>query len=142
LKKRLEEAQDGSNTYPTLETAQTRPTSEMDWALPATAGGLLPTPSVDANLGQLQLDSSRSTVLPMQQPPPPPIPVDESPTATTDATEHSRAPGLTTRPVIDEPDPRRRFSSSLPRPQALRNTALSVEEIEELFNMYGPQCSC
>ncbi|KAI8649535.1 Zn(2)-C6 fungal-type domain-containing protein [Fusarium keratoplasticum] len=136
LKKRLEEAQDGSNTNPTLETAQTRPTSEMDWALPATAGGLLPTPSVDANLGQLQLDSSRSTVPPMQQPPPPPIPVDESPTATTDATEHSRAPGLTTRPVIDEPGPHRRFSSSRPRPQALGNTALSVEEIEELFNIY------
>ncbi|KAJ0138758.1 Uncharacterized protein HZ326_18277 [Fusarium oxysporum f. sp. albedinis] len=58
-----------------------------------------------------------------------------SPTATTDVTEHSRAPGLTTRPVIDEPDPRRHLSSSFPRPRALGNTALSVEEIDELFDM-------
>ncbi|EXA32082.1 hypothetical protein FOVG_16658 [Fusarium oxysporum f. sp. pisi HDV247] len=94
LKKRLEEAEDGSNRNSTSETAQIRPTSEMDWTLPATTG------------------------------------------TTTDATEHSRAPGLTTRPVIDEPDPRRRFCSSLPRPRALGNTALSVEEIDELFNIY------
>jgi hypothetical protein len=52
-----------------------------------------------------------------------------------DPTEHSRAPGLTTRPGVDEPLAARRVSLSLPRPRALGNTALSVDEIDELFMM-------
>ena len=52
-----------------------------------------------------------------------------------DATEPLRAPGLTTKPGLDEPAEQCSASSSLslPRPRALGNIALSVEEIDELF---------
>ena len=47
----------------------------------------------------------------------------------------SHIPGLTTRPNIDEPTPRRSVWCGFPRPRALGNTVLSVDEIEDLFNM-------
>lgn len=52
-----------------------------------------------------------------------------------DPTELLRAPGLTTKPGVDQPIESRRPPAPTPRPRALGNTALSVEEIEELFMM-------
>lgn len=61
----------------------------------------------------------------------------KSPGGDTITTEQSRAPGLTTRPEIDQQTPRRlpRGSFNVPRPRALGNAVLSVEEIEDLFQM-------
>ncbi|KAF4819138.1 Regulatory protein LEU3 [Colletotrichum siamense] len=62
----------------------------------------------------------------------------ESPGGDTNTTEQSRAPGLTTRPEIDQQTPRRlpRGSFSVSRPRALGNAVLSVEEIEDLFQIF------
>ena len=56
------------------------------------------------------------------------------------ATEHSRAPGVTTKPGLDGPPSLRRNSIPLPRPRTLGNTVLSVEAIDELFMMYVRSC--
>ncbi|XPS72432.1 hypothetical protein M3J09_004597 [Ascochyta lentis] len=50
---------------------------------------------------------------------------------------HSRVPGLTTRPSIDEPAPRRSVWCGIPRPRALGNIVLSVEEVDDLFNIFA-----
>lgn len=55
--------------------------------------------------------------------------------ATTTPTDGSQAPGLTTRPETDGDTVRQRPPFSVPRPRALGNTALSVEEIDDLFKM-------
>ncbi|KAK1848616.1 zn 2cys6 transcriptional activator [Colletotrichum chrysophilum] len=62
----------------------------------------------------------------------------ESPGGDTITTEQSRAPGLTTRPEIDQQTPRRlpRGSFNVPRPRVLGNAVLSVEEIEDLFQIF------
>lgn len=61
----------------------------------------------------------------------------QSPGGDTTTTEQSWAPGLTTRPEIDQQTTRRlpRGSFNVPRPRALGNAVLSVEEIEDLFQM-------
>lgn len=52
-----------------------------------------------------------------------------------DAADQLRAPGLTTKPVIDLPQPPPRAATTVPRMRALGNIELSVREIEELFMM-------
>ncbi|KAL9473652.1 hypothetical protein ACSS6W_008032 [Trichoderma asperelloides] len=50
-----------------------------------------------------------------------------------DPKESSRVPGLTTQPVIDQPQAPRRSIIAIPRPRKLGNVELSVEEIDELY---------
>lgn len=47
---------------------------------------------------------------------------------------HIRVPGLTTTPGLEE-SPRRPSWHGVPRPRAIGNVVLSVEEIDELFSM-------
>lgn len=64
------------------------------------------------------------------------VPVeDPSGSPQADDTEHFQTQGVTTRPGLDEPTQPPQWSHPLPRPRALGNIALSVEEIEELFTM-------
>ncbi|KAM5385210.1 hypothetical protein ACJZ2D_001171 [Fusarium nematophilum] len=57
--------------------------------------------------------------------------------------EPSIAPGVTTRPGVDEPIRSRLASNPVARPRALGNVVLSVEEIEELFAMSAfASCYC
>jgi hypothetical protein len=61
---------------------------------------------------------------------------EETPdSAPTDDLEQFQIQGLTTRPGLDEAKTSRQWPQPLPRPRALGNTALSVEEIDELFTM-------
>ncbi|KAH8131183.1 hypothetical protein LI328DRAFT_161307 [Trichoderma asperelloides] len=53
-----------------------------------------------------------------------------------DPKESSRVPGLTTQPVIDQPQAPRRSIIAIPRPRKLGNVELSVEEIDELYLIY------
>ena len=102
-----------------------------DWATPS-ATGALPTSFAYDDLTQ----SDRTRVAPPSLVAATSIHTDGTSTASPDFTgPNSRVPGLTTRPGIDEPSPRRSVYELVPRPRALGNTALSVEEIEDLFNM-------
>lgn len=53
-----------------------------------------------------------------------------------DPRESSRVPGLTTQPVIDQPQEPRRSIITIPRARKLGNVELSVEEIDELYLIY------
>ncbi|UKZ96419.1 uncharacterized protein TrAFT101_011211 [Trichoderma asperellum] len=53
-----------------------------------------------------------------------------------DPKESSRVPGLTTQPVIDQPQAARRSIIAIPGPRKLGNVELSVEEIDELYLIY------
>ncbi|QYS99410.1 Zn(2)-C6 fungal-type domain-containing protein [Trichoderma simmonsii] len=53
-----------------------------------------------------------------------------------DPKESSRVPGLTTQPVIDQPQAPRRSIITIPRARKLGNVELSVEEIDELYLIY------
>ncbi|KAK1255605.1 hypothetical protein MKX07_007864 [Trichoderma sp. CBMAI-0711] len=53
-----------------------------------------------------------------------------------DPRESSRVPGLTTQPVIDQPQEPRRSLITIPRARKLGNVELSVEEIDELYLIY------
>ena len=118
------------------------PSPALDWNLGLADPGLLPE-SPAPNYGFPMMAASAGAGLDGRQMPARPVP--GPPTAASSAggsgpspnpTEHSRAPGLTTRPAVDEPpSPRRRAVAMVPRPRALGNIALSVEEIEELFAM-------
>ncbi|KAH6961924.1 hypothetical protein BKA56DRAFT_598095 [Ilyonectria sp. MPI-CAGE-AT-0026] len=129
LRKQLEESRH-------VPAATSRPvpigsTNTASWAM-ATGTGALPIISPYGNLAQT--DTNR--VAPPSIAGTASVSAQESPATGTSTAEHSRIPGLTTRPGVDEPIPRRPVYSALPRPRALGNTALSVEEIDELFNTY------
>lgn len=120
-------------------TATSRPvpigsTNTASWAMATGTGltGALPIITTYGNLSQT--DTSR--IAPPSIAGTASISAQESPAAGAGTAEHSRIPGLTTRPGVDEPIPRRPVYSALPRPRALGNTALSVEEIDELFTTY------
>ncbi|KAL7928938.1 hypothetical protein V8C35DRAFT_207216 [Trichoderma chlorosporum] len=53
-----------------------------------------------------------------------------------DPKESSRVPGLTTQPVIDQPQEPRRSIITIPRARKLGNVELSIEEIDELYLIY------
>ncbi|EHK20948.1 uncharacterized protein TRIVIDRAFT_133240, partial [Trichoderma virens Gv29-8] len=53
-----------------------------------------------------------------------------------DPKEGSRVPGLTTQPVIDQPQIPRRSIITIPRARKLGNVELSVEEIDELYILH------
>ncbi|TFA97868.1 Regulatory protein LEU3 [Trichoderma ghanense] len=53
-----------------------------------------------------------------------------------DPKESSRVPGLTTQPVIDQPQEPRRSIITIPRARKLGNVELTVEEIDELYLIY------
>ncbi|KAL6832220.1 hypothetical protein V8C40DRAFT_273576 [Trichoderma camerunense] len=53
-----------------------------------------------------------------------------------DPKESSRVPGLTTQPVIDQPQAPRRSIITIPRARRLGNVELSVGEIDELYLIY------
>ncbi|KAL7816086.1 hypothetical protein V8C44DRAFT_348310 [Trichoderma aethiopicum] len=53
-----------------------------------------------------------------------------------DPRESSRVPGLTTQPVIDQPQEPRRSIITIPRARKLGNVELSVEDIDELYLIY------
>ncbi|KAM0260094.1 hypothetical protein ACHAQJ_003019 [Trichoderma viride] len=53
-----------------------------------------------------------------------------------DPKQSSRVPGLTTQPVIDQPQAPRRATITMPRARKLGNVELSVEEIDELYLIY------
>ncbi|RFU77397.1 fungal specific transcription factor domain-containing [Trichoderma arundinaceum] len=53
-----------------------------------------------------------------------------------DPKDSSRVPGLTTQPVIDQPQAPRRSTITIPRARKLCNVELSVEEIDELYLIY------
>lgn len=52
-----------------------------------------------------------------------------------DPRESSRLPGLTTQPVIDQPQEPRKSIITIPRARKLGNVELTVEEIDELYLM-------
>lgn len=121
------------------------PSAAIDWALPTGSAEVADTSSglpVSSQYGGIQQinppnnASVRASSL-----------VNGSPAATTTGPspdpKHSHAPGLTTKPGIDQPLPCRRVSLAIPRPRALGNTALSAEEIDELFMMcVSPPVPC
>jgi len=95
-----------------------------DWAVPSatppSANGALPIPFMSPPVAyptSIHMDASSATGAEIVDGP------------------HSHVPGLTTRPSVDEPAPRRSLWRGLPRPRALGNTVLSVEEIGDLFNL-------
>lgn len=53
-----------------------------------------------------------------------------------DPRESSRLPGLTTQPVIDQPQEPRKSIITIPRARKLGNVELTVEEIDELYLIY------
>lgn len=112
-----------------------RHTSEQaitNWAMPTVISSYLYSPSTNP----AQTDSSGVAFPPITGVTS--VHTDVASVSGTELTEpHSRIPGLTTRPSIDEPSPRRSISQYTPRPRALGNIALSVEEIDELFNMWA-----
>ena len=98
---------------PLLRTAQTN-TSELPFVAQSNRlGSSIKTP------GHIQEEASPQTTS----------------VITPDTTEHARAPGLTTRPGLDEPADAQSAPLTIPRPRALGNIALSVDEIDELFAM-------
>jgi hypothetical protein len=127
------------------------PSSALHWNEPPTEDSAFLTPSPPYNSQQLLASAARvgtnaqthdSIVGGPAIAPQTSALNDASSTAATgpspDAAGHSRAPGVTTRPGVDDPEPRPRSEiASVPRPRALGNIALSVEEIDELFAMYG-----
>ena len=55
-----------------------------------------------------------------------------------DPLEHTRAPGLTTKPGVDDApeNTESSFLPAVPRSRAIGNVSLTIEEIEELHMMY------
>lgn len=123
------------------------PYAALDWNLGLSETSLLPVPSPSPNYGPRTVAESPASAITTDQQqqlitravPTPPTAASSTAASgpSLNTTEHSRAPGLTTRPGVDEPsEPQRRPGVALaPRPRALGNIALSVEEIEELFLM-------
>lgn len=111
------------------------PSPALDWNLGLADPGLLPE-SPAPNYGFPMMATPAEAGVGGRQMPARPASSAGGSGPSPNPTEHSRAPGLTTRPAVDEPpSPRRRAVAVVPRPRALGNIALSVEEIEELFSM-------
>jgi hypothetical protein len=65
------------------------------------------------------------------------LPVGAGPVLSRDCddSEQFQIQGLTTRPSLNETSPVQRRPDSVPRARALGNTALTIEEIDQLFAM-------
>ena len=112
----------------------------FDWPLPTPGVAELPISPINgatnasAEPGSAVISNSGDPIEPLVQR----TPRTAITTSTTsDQPEHSRVPGLTTRPQIDEPQERRRTSMPVAHPRTLDNIELSVQEIDTLFLMYG-----
>lgn len=107
-------------------------TNLEDWTLPS-AGG--PTLNSSDYGNVTQISGPGTAPIP---PEPGSLSLNESPIQHTDPSADTHTPGLTTRPDLEELQPRPPTSSSFLGPKTLGSTSLSVNSIGDLYRRYFP----